>query len=104
LNGKKFFIRGNHDQPKQIELFKKYGTYLGGRADLIINGKPITLSHYCLDSWKDSQYGSWLLHGHYHGNLPPNPDRLSIDVGINIWNYNPVSFEEIDRKMKTKSL
>jgi calcineurin-like phosphoesterase family protein len=102
LNGKKFFIRGNHDQPKLIELFKKSGTYLGSRADLIINGRPITLSHYCLDSWKDSQNGSWLLHGHYHGNLPDNPNRLSIDVGINIWNYKPVSFAEIERKMHTR--
>jgi len=103
VNGKKYFIRGNHDQPKIIELFKKYGTYLGQKAEIIINQKSITLCHYSLEEWNGSRNGSWHLFGHYHGNLPDNPNCLSLDVGINVWNYLPVSFEEIEKKMKTKS-
>ena len=102
LNGKKFFIRGDHDKQQTIELFKKYGTYLGSNAEIIINGRSITLSHYPSDTWNDSQHGSWLLHGHSHHNVPDNPNRLSMDMGINGWNYKPVSFEEIEKKMHSR--
>ena len=102
LNGKKFFIAGDHDKQKTIELFKKYGTYLGRKADIVIDRCLITLSHFPLETWAGMQHGSWLLHGHSHHNVPDNPNRLSMDMGINGWNYKPVSFEEIEKKMHSR--
>src|SRR5690349_6114561 len=37
INGKKYFIRGNHDKKQTIDLYKQYGTYLGGMAEIQID-------------------------------------------------------------------
>ena len=103
LNGKKFFIKGDHDKQHTIELFKKYGTYLGSKAEIEIHGQSITLCHFSLDVWNNSQQKSWHLFGHSHGNVPDNPNRLSFDIGINIWNYKPISFDEVKKRMVAKT-
>ena len=103
IPNKKYFLPGNHDKRQTRELYKKYGTYLGNMAEVRINGKSITLCHYSMELWNKSHHGSWHLFGHSHGTLPDNPHRLSLDVGINCWDYKPVSFEEIEIKMLTKS-
>lgn len=100
---KKFFISGNHDKWSTIELYKKYGTYLGKMAEITIQKKPITLCHYAMRVWNHSHHGAYHLYGHSHGTLPEDPNSLSFDVGTNCWNYKPISFEEVQRKMNTKT-
>jgi calcineurin-like phosphoesterase family protein len=50
-------------------------------------------------SWDKSHYASWCLFGHHHGLLEPY--GLSFDVGVDCWNFFPVSLEQIDKKMST---
>lgn len=37
--------------------------------EIIANGQPIVLSHYPLVSFNGQAKGSWMLHGHCHGNV-----------------------------------
>ena len=62
----------------------------------------ITLSHYPLDSWEKSHYGAWHLHGHSHGNLDHKKGRL--DVGVDCWDYAPVSFDQVKFFMEHKGI
>lgn len=95
LNGNLFFIRGNHDHKKHIELYKKYGTFLGEQKTIRVEGQHIALNHYAMRVWDRSHYGSWHLYGHSHGNLTPEPGTLSLDVGCMLYDYKPIEFEQI---------
>ena len=103
LKGNKFFIKGNHDHRDVIEMYKKYGTYLGGMSEIKVNGQTIVLNHYAMRVWNKSHHGSYHLYGHSHGSLPEDPHSLSFDVGVNCNNYMPISFEEVERRMKSKN-
>jgi calcineurin-like phosphoesterase family protein len=53
--------------------------------------------------WNHSHHGSWHLFGHSHGTLTDDTDSLSLDVGVDCWGYSPVSMEQLDAKMATKT-
>jgi calcineurin-like phosphoesterase family protein len=103
IPNKKFFIAGNHDGRETVELYKKYGTYLGKMAEIRVEGQGITLNHYCMKVWNKSHHGNFHLYGHSHGSLPDDPNALSFDVGVNCWDYKPISFEEVKRTMAKKT-
>lgn len=84
---------GNPQSPRMLVIkpnnyFDKYGDPL-----------EITLCHYAMRSWSKSHYGTWHLYGHHHGLLPPY--GLSFDVGVDCWNFYPVSLEQVKEKMDT---
>lgn len=97
LKVKPIRIKGSHDhdikEPRMLvlKLKNEYDQY----------GDPltITLCHFAMRSWEISHYGSWHLFGHHHGLLPPY--GLSFDVGVDCWNYYPVSLEQVREKMNT---
>jgi len=91
-----FFIRGNHD-PKQLPKHKLEA--VGELATIEIEGQPIVLCHYALRVWNRSHYGAWNLHGHSHGQLPRIPGVKAIDVGVDVFDYQPVSFEQVRNEM-----
>jgi calcineurin-like phosphoesterase family protein len=90
LNGRKFFIRGNHehllDAVFGAPLIKDY-------LEVGVDGQKIVLFHYGLRTWHHDLRGTWHLFGHSHTGLPPL--GKSCDVGVDAWNYAPVSFEEL---------
>lgn len=107
LNGKINFIWGNHDQALKKYKNQKWDPYqevnfLGNMANIEINGQMIVLNHYAMKVWEKSHYGSWHLYGHSHSTLPDDPHSLSIDVGVDCFNYIPVSFEQIKDIMAKK--
>jgi calcineurin-like phosphoesterase family protein len=90
-------IKGSHDydikEPRMLVIKPK---------DLVDEyGSPliITLCHYAMRSWEISHYGSWHLYGHHHGLLEPY--GMSFDVGVDCWNFYPVSLEQVKEKMAT---
>jgi len=95
LNGEKYFIRGNHDKRDMVKLYERYGTYLGEQCKIEINGQKIVLNHYAMLVWDESHHGAWQLHGHSHGNLTYPYIQKQLDVGINIWDYEPIRFDVI---------
>jgi len=69
-------------------------------APIITIGKkqPIVLCHYPLAIWDRKHYGSWHLHGHSHGKYLGEGKIL--DVGVDRWDFYPVSLDEITERLK----
>jgi calcineurin-like phosphoesterase family protein len=100
LNGTIFFLWGSHD--KWMRHFAPDNNesrviFLGSLDEIIIEKQPIILCHYSMRSWPKSFHGSWHLFGHSHGRLEPY--GKSFDVGVDYWNFTPVSWEQVKNKM-----
>jgi len=100
LNGKINLVFGNHDKDsrKKTDLFENSSEI----SEIEVGGQMIVLCHYAMKVWNKSHYGSWHLYGHSHGSLPDDVNSLSFDVGVDCWNYRPISFDEVADKMKEK--
>jgi calcineurin-like phosphoesterase family protein len=98
LKGQKNLILGNHDYSKVtaymgMEVFEKISIY----EELEIDGRFIILFHYPISNWSGSHRGSIHLHGHMHSKAPLefSGSLRRLDVGVDAWNYRPVSLEEV---------
>lgn len=104
LNGQKFIVWGNHDRALRKDAsFLGHWAWTKDLAEVTVADQKIILCHYAMRVWNKSHYGSWQLYGHSHGSLKDDPHALSLDVGVDEWNFTPVSFEEIRDVMKNKS-
>jgi calcineurin-like phosphoesterase family protein len=101
LNGQITFIQGDHDRNIRGALLKDHIHIIDPLQDEYGNPRKIVLCHYAMHSWPLSHYASWHLFGHHHGKLEPH--GLSFDVGVDCWDFAPVSLEEVAEKMKTLS-
>lgn len=103
LNGQKFLILGNHDTEQVYKKMQTLGLIQGmykGKS-IKVDGQLIYLSHYPHRSWNNSFHGAYHLYGHCHNSIPDF--GLSTDVGVDKWNYRPVSFEELKEYFKDRS-
>lgn len=99
LNGKIVFIRGSHDKIIESLLYKDSVVITKPVMDEYGNPRPLVMSHYAMRSWSMSHYASWHIFGHHHGKLEPY--GLSFDVGVDCWDYYPITIQEIAEKMAT---
>jgi calcineurin-like phosphoesterase family protein len=90
LRGRKYLIRGNHDRNPTLKF---PWAWVKDTAMIEVRGHYIWLSHYARRSWNRSFHGSWHLFGHTHGRL--GPYGKSLDVGVDAWNFAPVSFDTL---------
>ena len=107
LNGKIILIMGNHDKESQC-----HGHFheIHKGLQIEIDGKTVNLKHYpykpdvgkfdikFLNRMLDDD-GLWLLHGHVH-NSAPKFVRKSINCSVELWDYTPISEEEIIKHMQ----
>ena len=88
-------VWGNHDLPSYKDIFQR--TMEQGMIKH--QGQKIWLNHYPMRSWDKSFHGAWHLYGHVHGRLQEedaaNPRLLARDVGVEVTDYRPLSFEEV---------
>jgi calcineurin-like phosphoesterase family protein len=92
LNGRKILIRGSHD--KRTNGFEAvYDLYEFREKDI-----RITLCHYAMRRWAHSHHGAYHLFGHSHGKLEPFGN--SFDVGVDCWEFRPISLDEVVEEMK----
>jgi len=101
LNGQVHLVKGNHDHSKTLKG-AKFASVNDVRM-VSVNDRDIFLSHYAHRVWSKSHYGTWHLYGHSHGTLPDDPCSLSCDVGVDVRNMRPVSFEEVEALMSAKA-
>jgi calcineurin-like phosphoesterase family protein len=119
MNGRLCLLCGNHDRPVSARTAAKREHWVqryraeGGFYEVITeNSITITLpsgievlaSHYPYagDSSSTERFadrrpidqGSWLIHGHVHHKWQVNGRQ--INVGVDVWNYEPVPCEVID--------
>jgi calcineurin-like phosphoesterase family protein len=94
LNGKKYLTWGSHD--KSIIPYKN----LFVEIRQILEVENIILCHYSMRVWARSHYGSWHLYGHSHGKL--ESWGKSFDVGVDCWNFKPLSLEQVKKEMNKR--
>jgi calcineurin-like phosphoesterase family protein len=99
LKGKKILIRGNHDRMSR-EVLKLFTEVHDIREVKLPNGRTAVCCHYCLNSWNHSNKGAYHFHGHSHGRLEEKRGLLRCDVGVDVWDYQPVPVEVLIEKMK----
>lgn len=109
MNGNFYLISGNHDGVAE----KMAGEFVWSRdlARIRFRNFPeaphIVLSHYAMLTWHGSHRGDWQLYGHSHAQLEAMkatvlPHLLSFDVGVDCWDFYPVSIEQVIEKMKSR--
>jgi calcineurin-like phosphoesterase family protein len=104
LNGQIKFVWGNHDNRlKAARDEHGWPLDIEHMREISIDGQRIVLCHYAMRVWHKSHKGAWHLYGHSHGTLPDDANALSLDVGVDCWNYFPVSMQQLHVRMKKKT-
>ena len=104
LPGEKHLVFGNHDK-KLRKVYQDSGVFAScsDLKEIDVNGQRVVMCHFPLLSWNKSYRGSWMLHGHCHGNLKPDPHAKRLDVGVDCHNFTPISFGEVQKIMVKKT-
>ena len=91
LHGRKNLITGNNDPEATtgLEAWKSVQPYV----EVMVEGVSLVLCHYPFRSWRGMGKGWINLHGHCHGRLKPQPRQF--DVGVDVWDFRPISLREI---------
>ena len=103
LKGNKHFIWGNHDKVlRENKDLQKYFSWCKQYHTIYENDIPIVLCHFPFRSWDKQRYGSLHLFGHVHTNENSHHPIIEIpnsyNVGVDAWNFEPVSLQEILKK------
>lgn len=99
LNGEVHLVLGNHDLKNKSVLRARGFAEKVDYKELKIDDLKIVMCHYPFMTWNKSHHGSWDLHGHCHGSLPRDMKARRLDVGVDCWNFAPISFEEVRSEM-----
>ncbi len=111
LNGVIYLIPGNHDVGLLKDpRFRDRFAWIRSLAEIVVHWDPadrkkhqrIILCHYAMKVWHKSHHGAWQLFGHSHGHLKDDPYSLQLDVGVDCWDFYPVSFQQLQEKMAQK--
>lgn len=101
LNGQKHLVAGNHDRFVKQKRDDNYGfVTIQPYKKVSVGDQKIVLCHYPFKTWDGSHRGSWNLHGHSHGTMPRDFTAKQIDVGVDVWGFAPISFEEVSHEME----
>lgn len=112
LNGTIHFVLGNHDKYDEIKKMPRFASvqdYLEVRitrlVDSIREETLFCVMHYPIYSWNKKHHGSYMVHGHCHGNLHHGEEasfydnRRVIDVGCMLHDYRPISYTDVIQKL-----
>jgi calcineurin-like phosphoesterase family protein len=87
LHGRKHLVSGNNDDASVTGC--PGWTSVQAYAELTIDETSLVLCHYPFRTWRDMGKGAINLHGHSHGRLKPLPRQF--DVGVDAWDFQPVT-------------
>lgn len=103
LNGKKVLIIGNHDKQMFKPTIRPFFQEMTHYKEIYIRNKQrVVLSHYPFASWNGSYHGSFCFHGHTHGTYVGVGNI--VDVGVDCWNFKPVSYDELESHLSKKKV
>lgn len=91
LNGRKHLITGNNDG--EATLAAQGWQSVQAYAEMNVEGRGVVMCHYAFRTWKNMGRGWIDLHGHSHGKLKPQTRQY--DVGVDVWDYRPVTLDTI---------
>jgi calcineurin-like phosphoesterase family protein len=98
LKGRKHLVIGNNDAATTIESkgWASVATY----REIKLNGRLLILCHYPFRTWHNMAKGAIDLHGHSHGKLKEATRQY--DVGVDVFDYRPVTLETILSKRRAR--
>jgi len=99
LNGTKHLVLGNHDAGIAADMNNiRPGTWktIKERDVIYVMNQKIILDHYAGRTWWHCYQGAGQLYGHTHGDLPSY--GKSFDVGVDVWDFTPVTSKQIHDK------
>lgn len=91
LHGRKHLVIGNNDAA--ATLAASGWASVQHYAEITLDGTALVLCHYPFRTWNRMGRGVIDLHGHSHGRLKPMPRQH--DVGVDAWDYRPVTLATI---------
>lgn len=97
LRGRKHLVIGNHDAPKVVAL-----PWASPPRDILritLEKTQLFLSHYPARSWPGMHGGTLHCFGHTHGRIADT--WHSCDVGVDRWQFRPVTIREIKEHLAT---
>ena len=98
-----YLIRGNHDRLSAKQYEEAGFIFKGDICDLKVDDQHVTLCHYAMRRWNGSHHGAWHLFGHSHGHLPDDPSLFAFDVGVDCHRFFPLSFDEVQALMLSRT-
>lgn len=96
IPGRKHLISGNHDKKWIKDL---PWTSCQPMLEVKDNGRRITLCHYPMITWPGARHGALMFFGHVHDNWLGH--RNCINVGVDHWNFAPVTAAEAAARAAT---
>lgn len=104
LNGRKYFIRGNHDRfLKNYTRYESDFVWVKDYHVLTVDGKRIVMFHFPILEWDQFHRGAIHLYGHVH-NSQKSADRLAaltgpaFNVGVDVNGFMPLSIHQVFQK------
>ena len=98
LNGTKHLIYGNHDEFRWQRYIDVGFTTVHSALWLTEDGLDIVMAHdpsvYCA-----IKPGSILLCGHIHTLFKSIPKQLVVNVGVDMWDFKPVTIKQIREEL-----
>lgn len=96
LPGRKHLVAGNNDGPitRALTGWSSVQDY----AEIERDGIKLVLCHFPFRTWNAMYKGSLNLHGHSHGQLKPMPRQ--IDLGVDVWDFRPVTLAQLRAKRR----
>ena len=108
LKGNKILIKGNHDIFTKDQYYRMGFNAVYDYKEIKDNGRDVILCHYPIPCFNKRFYGAFMLYGHVHNSSEWNYmkdikrsfEELDTkcnmyNVGTMIWNYYPVTLDEI---------
>ena len=104
LKGQKILLWGNHDKSlwHEKEMLKRYFNKVGDYFELNVpdtdvdrGQRKVVMCHYPMITWNKAHYGAFMLHGHCHGSLRYPFVGKILDVGVDVHNYPPISYDQV---------
>lgn len=92
LNGHKILIVGNNDEERTLNL---PWVDRVKNISITVGEQRLFMSHKPRNRVEHTQ-STWYLHGHRHGN-----GQQLLDVGVDAWNFFPITFEQAKRAFES---
>jgi calcineurin-like phosphoesterase family protein len=96
LNGTKYLIKGNHDGSV---VTKAEGWERVWESNWLSSYPSLLMTHRPYDLGRPSPQ-TYNLHGHLHSKPLFRRQGLCLDVGVDAWNYAPVSLDEVVKEFE----
>jgi calcineurin-like phosphoesterase family protein len=99
LNGVKHLVTGNNDGADTVSLAGWASVQAYRETEL--EGVRLVLCHYPFRTWNGMYKGAYNLHGHSHGQLAGLTRQ--VDIGVDVWDYCPITLDEIRARRRKRS-